>query len=83
MRYAVSLPNFVPRVHAGDVDLHRYVEWARMAETSGWDAFFVWDHLLFWKPGTIPYVEPEGMALRLEKGTDGVWLGDAPLAPGH
>ena len=27
-------------------------------------------HLLFWKPGTIPYLEPEGMALRLDKGTD-------------
>lgn len=27
-------------------------------------------HLLFWKPGTIPAVEPEGMALRLDKGTD-------------
>jgi len=27
-------------------------------------------HLLFWKPGTIPYVEPEGMALRLDQGTD-------------
>lgn len=27
-------------------------------------------HLLFWKPGTIPYVEPEGMALRLDKGAD-------------
>ncbi len=27
-------------------------------------------HLLFWKPGTVPYVEPQGMALRLDKGTD-------------
>jgi Tfp pilus assembly protein PilF len=27
-------------------------------------------HLLFWKPGTVPYVEPEGMALRLDRGTD-------------
>ena len=27
-------------------------------------------HLLFWKPGTVPAVEPEGMALRLDKGTD-------------
>ena len=27
-------------------------------------------HLLFWKPGTVPYVEPEGMALGLDKGTD-------------
>ena len=27
-------------------------------------------HLLFWKPGTVPAVEPEGMAIRLDKGTD-------------
>jgi Tfp pilus assembly protein PilF/mono/diheme cytochrome c family protein len=27
-------------------------------------------HLLFWKPGTVPYVEPEGMALRLDKNAD-------------
>jgi Tfp pilus assembly protein PilF len=27
-------------------------------------------HLLFWKPGTIPASEPDGMALRLDKGTD-------------
>jgi tetratricopeptide (TPR) repeat protein/mono/diheme cytochrome c family protein len=27
-------------------------------------------HFLFWKPGTVPYVEPEGLALRLDKGTD-------------
>jgi tetratricopeptide (TPR) repeat protein/mono/diheme cytochrome c family protein len=27
-------------------------------------------HLFFWKPGTVPYAEPEGMALRLDKGTD-------------
>ena len=27
-------------------------------------------HFLFWKPGSIPYVEPKGMALRLDKGTD-------------
>jgi len=27
-------------------------------------------HLLFWKPGTVPSVEPDGLALRLDKGTD-------------
>ncbi|MGH9510816.1 MAG: tetratricopeptide repeat protein [Terriglobales bacterium] len=27
-------------------------------------------HFLFWKPGTVPYVEPKDMALRLDKGTD-------------
>jgi len=34
------------------------------------EAFDPDSHLLFWKPGTVPYVEPEGMALRLDKGTD-------------
>jgi Flp pilus assembly protein TadD len=27
-------------------------------------------HFLFWKPGSVPYVEPEGLALRLDKDTD-------------
>jgi tetratricopeptide (TPR) repeat protein/mono/diheme cytochrome c family protein len=27
-------------------------------------------HFLFWKPGSVPYVEPKEMALRLDKGTD-------------
>ena len=27
-------------------------------------------HFLFWKPGSVPYIEPKGMALRLDKGTD-------------
>jgi len=27
-------------------------------------------HFLFWKPGSIPYVEPDGLALRLDRGTD-------------
>jgi Flp pilus assembly protein TadD/mono/diheme cytochrome c family protein len=27
-------------------------------------------HFLFWKPGSAPYVEPDGMSLRIDKGTD-------------
>ena len=27
-------------------------------------------HFLLWKPGTVPYVEPDGMAFRLDPGTD-------------
>ena len=27
-------------------------------------------HFLFWKPGTVPKAEPDGMALRLDKDTD-------------
>ena len=34
------------------------------------EAFDPDSHFLFWKPGTIPYTEPEGMALRLDPGTD-------------
>jgi mono/diheme cytochrome c family protein len=34
------------------------------------EAFDPDSHFLFWKPGTIPYTEPDGMALRLDPGTD-------------
>ena len=34
------------------------------------EAFDPDSHFLFWKPGTVPYVEPDRMALRLDKGTD-------------
>ncbi len=36
-------------------------------ESEGFDPD---SHFLFWKPGTVPRVEPDGMALRLDKGTD-------------
>ena len=34
------------------------------------EAFDPDSHFLFWKPGTVPYAEPDGMALRLDAGTD-------------
>jgi Flp pilus assembly protein TadD len=34
------------------------------------EAFDPDSHFLFWKPGTAPYTEPAGMALRLDAGTD-------------
>jgi Tfp pilus assembly protein PilF/mono/diheme cytochrome c family protein len=34
------------------------------------EAFDPDSHFLFWKPGSAPYVEPDGMALRLDKSTD-------------
>jgi Flp pilus assembly protein TadD/mono/diheme cytochrome c family protein len=34
------------------------------------EAFDPDSHFLFWKPGTAPYTEPPGMALRLDAGTD-------------
>jgi tetratricopeptide (TPR) repeat protein len=43
---------------------------AGMELTIESEAFDPDSHFLFWKPGSIPYVEREGMALRLEKDTD-------------
>jgi tetratricopeptide (TPR) repeat protein/mono/diheme cytochrome c family protein len=43
---------------------------AGMELTIESEAFDPDSHFLFWKPGSIPYVEPDGMALRLDKGTD-------------
>jgi len=34
------------------------------------DTFEPDSHFLFWKPGAPPVVEPDGMALRLDRGTD-------------
>ena len=34
------------------------------------DTFEPDSHFLFWKPGTAPVVEPDGMGLRLDRGTD-------------
>jgi tetratricopeptide (TPR) repeat protein/mono/diheme cytochrome c family protein len=46
------------------------VGFAGMELTIESEAFDPDSHFLFWKPGSIPYVEPDGMALRLDKDTD-------------
>lgn len=43
---------------------------AGMELTVESEAFDPDSHFLFWKPGSVPYVEPAGMALRLDKDTD-------------
>jgi Flp pilus assembly protein TadD/mono/diheme cytochrome c family protein len=43
---------------------------AGMELTIESEAFDPDSHFLFWKPGSPPYVEPDGMALRIDKGTD-------------
>jgi TolA-binding protein len=68
-------------VHHANILVDRY-ESARVMEKdkgSGFggmevriasEAFDPDSHFLFWKPGTVVTNEPEGMALRLDKGTD-------------
>lgn len=53
MRYAVSVPNFGVGLDAAAVG-----ELAASAETSGWDGFFLWDHLFAFAGGRIDVVDP-------------------------
>ena len=58
------------------MEVARQLEQKAGAGFSGMDlrieseAFDPDSHFLFWKPGTAPYVYPDGMSLRLDKGTD-------------
>lgn len=53
MRYGISIPNF------GDyADPNRLAAFARVAEQSGWDGLFVWDHLTFMPGVVLPIADP-------------------------
>ncbi|HEY1625425.1 MAG TPA: LLM class flavin-dependent oxidoreductase [Streptosporangiaceae bacterium] len=53
MRYAVNVPNF------GDFADPRVVaDLARLAEQSGWDALFVWDHVTWVKAKQREIADP-------------------------
>ena len=52
MRYGIYVQNF------GDYgDPHNLLTLAREAEDSGWDGFFLWDHLLLYRHSDIPFVD--------------------------
>jgi alkanesulfonate monooxygenase SsuD/methylene tetrahydromethanopterin reductase-like flavin-dependent oxidoreductase (luciferase family) len=51
VKHGLYLPNFGPFGEA-----RALVELARLAERSGWDGFFVWDHIN--RPGAPPVVDP-------------------------
>ena len=68
-------------VHHANVYVDRYETARRMEKEKGAgfggmeiridsEAFDPDSHFLFWKPGTVAAFEPDGMALRLDKGTD-------------
>jgi hypothetical protein len=61
MKFAVNLPNFEAFGEARVL-----AELAREAEAAGWDAFFIWDHILFddlWRPIVDPWVALTAVAL--------------------
>ncbi|MEX1253701.1 MAG: LLM class flavin-dependent oxidoreductase [Dehalococcoidia bacterium] len=59
MRFAVNVHNF-----AAFADIRRLAELAREAEDSGWDGFFLWDHIHFTQQPMIdPWVALTAIAL--------------------
>jgi alkanesulfonate monooxygenase SsuD/methylene tetrahydromethanopterin reductase-like flavin-dependent oxidoreductase (luciferase family) len=53
MRYGVYVPNFG---EYGD-DPHNLITLAQDAERAGWDGFFLWDHLLFYRHSDVPVLD--------------------------
>jgi alkanesulfonate monooxygenase SsuD/methylene tetrahydromethanopterin reductase-like flavin-dependent oxidoreductase (luciferase family) len=70
MRFAVCAANFGPYA-----DPHESVRLALAAEASGWEGFFVWDHLAFvWNgPSADPWITLAAVAAE----TDALTLGTA------
>jgi alkanesulfonate monooxygenase SsuD/methylene tetrahydromethanopterin reductase-like flavin-dependent oxidoreductase (luciferase family) len=71
MRYALNVPNFGPYA-----DPHLIVDLAVEAEQHGWDAFFLWDHMLLWDADT-PHAmaDPWVLLAAVASATDRIRLG--------
>lgn len=76
MRYGMSVPPFGPYA-----DPHRLADLAARAESSGWEGFFVWDHV-FYDPSFHPmcdvWVGLAAVALRTQRLRIGTMI--TPLA---
>lgn len=53
MYYGLYTPNF-----GAELSARALAELARSAEDSGWDGFFIWDHILVSKSTRVPVVDP-------------------------
>lgn len=76
MRYGINLPAF------GDFGEPRALaELAHEAEEAGWDAFFIWDHMVFdpsWHPMVDPWVGLAAVAMRTRRIRIGTLLTPLP-----
>jgi alkanesulfonate monooxygenase SsuD/methylene tetrahydromethanopterin reductase-like flavin-dependent oxidoreductase (luciferase family) len=62
MQYGFYTPNFD---FCGDARV--LADLAHEAEQSGWDGFFIWDHLQFGEPTVDPWVALTAMAMRTQR----------------
>jgi alkanesulfonate monooxygenase SsuD/methylene tetrahydromethanopterin reductase-like flavin-dependent oxidoreductase (luciferase family) len=68
MRYAIDIPNF------GDfADPHLTAEVAREAEAAGWDAMWVWDHIM--RDPADPHADPWLLLAAIALATERIRLG--------
>jgi alkanesulfonate monooxygenase SsuD/methylene tetrahydromethanopterin reductase-like flavin-dependent oxidoreductase (luciferase family) len=67
MRFGISIPNFA--------EPERLVEVACAAEQHGWDGFFLWDHILVERNGTVPISEPWTVLAAVATATTRIRLG--------
>ncbi len=68
MRFAVNVPNF-----GALSDPHTLVGLAIDAEKSGWDGFFLWDHILLWDRN--PMADPWIALAAIAAGTEHIRIG--------
>ncbi|MGZ8563870.1 MAG: LLM class flavin-dependent oxidoreductase [Candidatus Limnocylindria bacterium] len=70
MRYAINVPNF------GEyADPETFMGIARDAEAAGWDALFVWDHVLIDRDWGVPIADPWVLLSAAATVTDRIRLG--------
>lgn len=70
MKFAVNVPNFG---HYSDVDT--LVGLATEAEKAGWDAFFMWDHLIVDITWKTPFIDPWIALTAIAVKTDSIRIG--------
>ena len=77
MHYGIYIPNF-----GAEMSARVLVELAREAEDTGWDGFFIWDHILVSKSLRVPVVDPWVTLAAIAMNTHRIRLGTTvtPLA---
>ena len=70
MRFGVTVPCF-----GVGVDAALIADWAGCAERSGWDGFFLWDHMFAFAPGSVDVVDPWIALAAAACGTSRIRLG--------
>jgi alkanesulfonate monooxygenase SsuD/methylene tetrahydromethanopterin reductase-like flavin-dependent oxidoreductase (luciferase family) len=63
MKFGISMPN-----HGDYGDIQRLVEFATLAESTGWDGFFLWDHISRGVADQVdPWITMSAIAARTER----------------